>query len=148
MPRRHRNLFVLAFLSLTLLFAFHASSQPATTAQPAPKYRDPKLTIGERVADLLGRMTLEEKVAEICGGESADASLLDTTGTYKPDQANLAFRGLYDENATYTPRQSAILRNAVQRYLREQSRLSIPWLFMSEALHGFMSNGSTRSESR
>src|ERR1035438_9450229 len=46
-PRPHRTLFVLAFLSLALLFPFHASSQPATTAQPAPKYRDPKLTIDE-----------------------------------------------------------------------------------------------------
>jgi len=118
MPRRHRNLFVLAFLSLILLFAFHASSQPATTAQPAPKYRDPKLTIDERVADLLSRMTLEEKVAEICGGDPANASLIDTTGTYKPDQANLAFHGLYDDDSTYTPRQAAILRNAVQRYFR------------------------------
>ena len=143
MPRRHRNLFILTFLSLTLLFAFPASSQPATTAQPTPKYRDPKLTIDERVADLLSRMTLEEKVAEICGGDPANASLIDTTGTYKPDQAHLAFSGLYDENATYTPRQSAILRNAVQRYMREKTRLGIPWLFMSEALHGFMANGST-----
>ncbi|MGA3260056.1 MAG: CIA30 family protein [Bryobacteraceae bacterium] len=143
MPRRHRNLFVLAFLSLILLFAFHASSQPATTAQPAPKYRDPKLTIDERVADLLSRMTLEEKVAEICGGDPANASLIDTTGTYKPDQANLAFHGLYDDDSTYTPRQAAILRNAVQRYFREKTRLGIPWLFMSEALHGFMANGST-----
>ncbi|HEY1221400.1 MAG: CIA30 family protein [Bryobacteraceae bacterium] len=143
MPRRYRNLFILAFPILALLFALNALSQPAPTGQATPKYRDPKLPIDERVADLLGRMTLEEKVAEICGGDPANASLIDTTGTYKPDQASLAFRGLYDENATYTPRQSAILRNAVQRYLREKTRLGIPWLFMSEALHGFMSNGST-----
>ncbi len=143
MPRRNRNLFILAFLSLAFLFAFPASSQQATAAQTAPKYRDPKLTIGERVADLLGRMTLEEKVAEICGGDPANVSLIDTTGTYKADQASLAFHGLYDENATYTPRQSAILRNAVQRYLREKTRLGIPWLFMGEALHGFMCNGAT-----
>ena len=143
MPRRHRNLFVLAFLSITLLFALHAWSQPSTAVQPAPKYRDPKLTIDERVADLLGRMTLEEKVAEICGGDNPSLSLLDTTGTFNPDQASVALRGLYDENSTYTPRQNAILRNAVQRYLREKTRLGIPWLFMGEALHGFMSNGST-----
>ena len=140
MPRRYRNVLILAFSSLAFLFVLIARSQPAPAT---PKYRDPKLTIDERVADLLSRMTLEEKVAEICGGDPANASLIDTTGTYKPDQASLAFRGLYDENATYTPRQSAILRNAVQRYFREKSRLGIPWLFMSEALHGFMSNGST-----
>jgi len=136
MPRRYRNRFILAFLSLAL--------QELTTAQTAaPKYRDAKLTVDERVADLLDRMTLEEKVAEITGGEDPPISLLDTTGTYRPDQANLAFRGLYAEDSVFTPRQSAILRNAVQRYLREKTRLGIPWLFMSEALHGFMSNGST-----
>jgi hypothetical protein len=52
--------------------------------------------------------------------------LLDSTGTYKPDQASLAFRGLYDENSTYTPRQNAILRNAVQRYLREKTASAFP----------------------
>jgi beta-glucosidase len=140
MPRRYRNLLILALSSLAFLFVFIARSQQAPAV---PKYRDPKLTIEERVADLLGRMTLEEKVAEICGGDPANVSLVDTTGTYKPDQANLAFRGLYGEDSTYTPRQNAILRNAVQRYFREKTRLGIPWLFMSEALHGFMSNGST-----
>src|SRR6266568_4164685 len=42
-----------------------------------------------------------------------------------------------------TPRKSAILRNGVQRFLKEKSRLGIPALFMGEALHGFMEHGST-----
>ena len=132
MLRRIRNSFVIATLTLAV---FAQSS--------APKYRDSKLAIEDRVADLLSRMTLEEKVAEITGGDNPKISLLDTTGTYKADQVNLAFSGLNDENAAFTPRQSAILRNAVQRYLREKTPLGIPWLFMSEALHGFMANGST-----
>jgi beta-glucosidase len=141
MPRRYRNPFIFfALLSLAFLFASSAWSQASPAAA---KYRDPKLTIDERVADLLSRMTLEEKVAEICGGDPANTSLIDNTGTYKPDEASAAVRGLYDENSTLTPRQAAILRNAVQRYMREKTRLGIPWLFMSEALHGFMSNGST-----
>jgi beta-glucosidase len=144
MPRRNRKLFIVAILSVAALFACIVFGQDGTTAPSAPpKYRDAKLTIDERVAGLLARMTLEEKVAEITGGGDPHISLLDTTGTYGPDQANLVFQGLYDENSQFTPRQSAILRNAVQRSLREKSRLGIPWLFMSEALHGFMSNGST-----
>src|ERR1019366_2306222 len=107
MPRRYRNTIILAFLSLAFLFASSAWSQPSTTAPATmPKYRDPKLTIEERVADLLSRMTLEEKVAEICGGDNPNASLLDTTGTYKPEQASAVMRSLYDENSTYTPRQN------------------------------------------
>jgi beta-glucosidase len=140
MPRRLRNPFLFAAPLLALLFAASAWSQPAA----APKYRDPKLTIDERVADLLSRMTLEEKVAEICGRENSHISLLDTTGTYRPDQANLAFRSPGgDQVSEFSPRQRAILRNGVQRYLREKTPLGIPWLFMGEALHGFMSDGST-----
>jgi beta-glucosidase len=41
------------------------------------------------------------------------------------------------------PRQSAILRNGVQRYLREKSRLGIPAIITSEGLHGLMEYGST-----
>ena len=139
MPRRCRNPFLFALLSLAFLLAWNARSQPAAAA----RYRDPKLTIGERVADLLGRMTLEEKVAEICGGENRNVSLLDTTGTYKPEQTSSVLRELENEESTYTPRQAAIVRNAVQRYLREKTPLGIPQLFMGEALHGFMSNRST-----
>ncbi len=32
---------------------------------PIPAYRDPSLTVEERVADLLSRMTLEEKVGQL-----------------------------------------------------------------------------------
>ena len=132
MPRRHRNLFTLAFLGLAFLFASNAWSQPATAAAATtPRYRNPKLTIGERVADLLSRMTLEEKVDEICGGENRNLSLLDTTGTYRPDQASAVLRDLYNEDSKDTPRQGAIIRNAVQRYLREKTPLGIP-----VAVHG------------
>jgi beta-glucosidase len=142
MPRRNRHPFILVVLTLAAsCLAF--GQKEATAPAVAPKYRDPHLSIDERVADLLSRMTLEEKVAEICGGDDPHLSLLDSTGAYRPDQVNLAFRDLYDEGSQFTPRQAAILRNAVQRYLREKTPLGIPWLFMSEALHGFMSNGST-----
>ena len=88
MPRRFRSILIPAALGLAVLFVASAFGQPAA----APKYRDPKLTIDERVADLLSRMTLEEKVAEMCSSFDPHIPLLDTTGTYRPDQANLAFR--------------------------------------------------------
>ena len=37
-------------------------------AQSMPDYRNPKLPIPDRVADLLKRMTLEEKVDQLAGG--------------------------------------------------------------------------------
>jgi hypothetical protein len=36
-------------------------------AQDVPAYRDAKLPVEDRVADLIGRMTLDEKVAQLEG---------------------------------------------------------------------------------
>ena len=111
--------------------------------QAAPKYRNPNAPIDDRVADLLSRMTLEEKVDEISGGAEAQFEVIDPTGTFTTAQARAAFARWSDPDYALTPRNSAVLRNGVQRFLREKTRLGIPTLFMGEALHGFMEYHST-----
>jgi beta-glucosidase len=111
--------------------------------EQAPKYRNANLAIEDRVADLLSRMTLEEKVHELMGGGEAQFEVIDPTGTYTNEQARAAFAQWSNPDYALTPRQSAILRNGVQRYLREKTRLGIPALFMGESLHGFMEYHST-----
>ena len=111
--------------------------------QAAPKYRNPNVPIDDRVADLLSRMTLEEKVHEITGGGERQAEVIDPTGTFTTEQAHAAFAQLSSPDYALTPRRSALLRNGVQRFLREKTRLGIPALFMGEALHGFMEYHST-----
>jgi beta-glucosidase len=111
--------------------------------EQTPKYRNPNLAIEDRVADLLSRMTLEEKVHELMGGTEMQAEVIDPTGTFNTEQARAAFRQWDSPDYVFTPRNSAILRNSVQRYLREKTRLGIPALFMGEALHGFMEYHST-----
>jgi beta-xylosidase len=108
-----------------------------------PRYRDPRLAIEDRVADLLARMTLEEKVEQIAGGAWRRSEILDPTGTFTSEQARETFSRMSSPELVLPPRRAAILRNGVQRYLREKSRLGIPALFMGEALHGFMAYGST-----
>jgi beta-glucosidase len=40
---------------------------PGVGCQEVPAYRNAKLPVEERVAELMGRMTLEEKVAQMEG---------------------------------------------------------------------------------
>ncbi|HTV16406.1 MAG TPA: CIA30 family protein [Acidobacteriaceae bacterium] len=133
-------------VSLLALFGFAligaAQNPPATPDASAP-YRNPRLTVEERVADLLPRMTLEEKVDQICGGAEMSAGVVDPTGTWTPEKARAAFMQSDGPDFSITPHDSATLHNAVQRYALEKTRLGIPFLFMGEALHGDVEPGST-----
>src|SRR5438552_16900631 len=88
-------------------------------------------------------MTLEGKVEQIAGGESKQFSVVDPTGTYTDETARQALARYEDPELVLEPRKATILRNGVQRYFKEKTRLGIPHLFMGEALHGFMEYGST-----
>jgi beta-glucosidase len=125
-------------------FALAGTAQnPSATPDANAPYRNPKLTVEERVADLLPRMTLEEKVAQICGGAEMTAGVVDPTGTWTPEKAHAAFAQSDGPDWAITPHDSATLRNAMQRYQLEKTRLGIPMLFQGEGLHGDMEPGST-----
>ncbi|MGC9995776.1 MAG: glycoside hydrolase family 3 N-terminal domain-containing protein [Terriglobia bacterium] len=123
-----------------LVFALLGSAAAQT---PAPEYRNPALSIEQRVTDLLKRMTLEEKVGQLTTARRGNFGILDTTGRFNDANARQAFRDMFSVDSKISPRDAAVLRNAVQRYLREKTPLGIPTIFMGEALHGFMENGST-----
>ena len=114
----------------------------AGQAQDAtPAYKNPRLPIEQRVADLLGRMTLEEKCAQLY--PAFTQQVIDPTGQFTDETAAKAFRQMFDFNARIDTHDGAVLRNAAQRYLVERTRLGIPTIFPGEALHGFMSYGAT-----
>jgi len=127
----------LQVLAIAGALAIAASAQQAT-----PDYRNASLPIEKRVADLLPRMTLEQKVDQLTGGQR-HPGILDTTGRFTPDQAEEAFRKLYQEDTTVGVYDAAVLRNAAQRFAVEKTPLGIPRIFQGEALHGYMFNGST-----
>jgi beta-glucosidase len=111
-----------------------------------PPYKDASLPIEKRVADLLPRMTLEEKVNQLVWGSdnpNSQIQIIDPTGTYTTETARQTIAAEWGGDIKFLPRNAAILRNAVQRYLREKSRLGIPALFFGEGLHGYMEYGST-----
>jgi len=136
------------FLLLTalaiLLPVSAATAQTASNEAPGqPAYRDAGLPIADRVADLLPRMTLEEKVEQLTGGWEERMEVIDPTGTFTAEEARKTIAQEWGSEVKFTPRKSAILRNGVQRYQREKTRLGIPAMFLGEGLHGVMEYGST-----
>src|SRR6266853_1969982 len=123
---------------LAVVVCFLAASGCAQSTG-APDYRNPKLPIPDRVADLLKRMTLEEKVEQLAGGRRRLMATQDPEG----QKIFGKFRDLYREDSTMSVHDAAVLRNEAQKYLVEKTRLGIPAIFQGEALHGYMAYGST-----
>jgi beta-glucosidase len=124
-----------SIVSLALVLLFGA----ACVAQSAPDYRNPKLPIPDRVAELLRQMTIEEKVDQLAGGRRR---MLTTAG---PEDQRVfgKLQDLYKPESQISPRDAAELRNEAQKYLVEKTRLGVPGIFQGEALHGYMAYGST-----
>src|ERR1700722_1170395 len=134
---------LLSFLCVVFCAAAARAQNKTSQLESTPRYRNPNLTVDERVADLLPRMTLEEKVEQISGGGRGQVEVIDPTGTFTTEQARETMGRWWDPDVVFPPKRAAILRNGIQRYLLEKTRLGIPDLFMGEALHGFMEYGST-----
>jgi beta-glucosidase len=133
-----------ALLLTSLAFAGSAVCQaPSTNGNALLPYKNAALPIPDRVADLLARMTLEEKVEQINWGWQQKVDVVDPTNTYTAETARKALGAEWGGDIQLTPRKAAILRNAVQRYQIEKTRLGIPVMFPGEALHGYMEYGST-----
>ena len=95
-------------------------------------YKDPTQNIETRINDLLSRMTIEEKFNEI----SQDMRSMDIEKLSAEDRE-------YLQKTMKSHRMDARARNILQRYATEHTRLGIPFLFPSEALHGVGQDGCT-----
>jgi beta-glucosidase len=102
---------------------------------PLP-YKNPNLSVDERVADLLKRMTLEEKVAQLVGVWPRQREL-------KPEELKHGIGQVARQQERKGPREGAAFANSVQKLLVENTRLGIPAIFHDEILHGHMAQGST-----
>jgi beta-glucosidase len=125
-------------------------------AQNRPVYKDETAPIDARVKDLLGRMTLEEKVAQLESMANLPSFGKPVANIVEPSGVNtvLAKQALGNGIGTFvflediaggtkSPRESAMNRNALQRWVIENTRLGIPVLFHGEALHGAAVTGAT-----
>ena len=109
------------------------------------KYRDPRVPLDARVADLLDRMTLEEKVAQMC---QKDVSALEVKdGRVTPESLAAILDGQSCGTMAClpgrTPDEIAVRFEAAQEYLRSQTRLGIPAIPIAECIHGVQSRGAT-----
>lgn len=110
-------------------------------------YRDAGRTGAERTDDLLGRMTLREKVAQL--GAVWAASILED-GRFSADKAReLLQHGTgqvtrIGASTVLRPAQSAAALNALQRHLREETRLGIPAVLHEESCAGFLARDATQ----
>lgn len=143
----------------------------AAEKQDVLPYKNPKLSVEERLKDLISRMTLEEKVGqlrctlawnyyEIRGARSGERGRGNAklevvpSESFKKDIAEGQIGMLW---ATYradpwtqkslsnglNPELAAMCGNALQRYVMENTRLGIPLFLAEEAPHGHMAIGTT-----
>ncbi|MEZ5294967.1 MAG: glycoside hydrolase family 3 N-terminal domain-containing protein [Ilumatobacteraceae bacterium] len=109
-------------------------------------YRDPSRPVGERVDDLLGRMTLDEKLAQLGSVwifQIADAAGLDADRATPLPADGIGHITLMGGASCLTAVQSAELANDVQRHLLDHTRLGIPALVHEEICSGLMAREAT-----
>jgi beta-glucosidase len=127
---------------VTLIVLFYSCNFPKL-----PKYKNPSLSIEERVDDLMKRMTLEEKVGQLIGFGIRDTTIWDSTGNFigTKDTAiiNRGLGSFWARNLWNSPRWFAMCANGIQKYMIEKTRLGIPVFIFNESLHGYMARGAT-----
>ncbi|TDX01311.1 glycoside hydrolase family 3 N-terminal domain-containing protein [Dinghuibacter silviterrae] len=106
----------------------------------AQSYKDPSLPVGQRVKDLLSRMTVEEKVAQLRSTWSAHPRINEALLNNPRVMDSLFGQGIGMINPDFdnTPEQTVRFRNAINTYLRTKTRLGIPAIFLDEAHHGLL----------
>ncbi|MFN8595964.1 MAG: glycoside hydrolase family 3 N-terminal domain-containing protein [Anaerolineae bacterium] len=107
-------------------------------------YRNPHLSIEERVADLVPRLTLEEKIAQISIADWNDDITFDTGNVEQVRRVWPHGLGAMSRVGLHrSPRETAVIYNQIQRYQCEHTRLGIPAFSIDEVLHGVMAKDST-----
>ena len=123
------------------------AGRAATTRDGSrPAYRDPSLGVGERVADLLARMTLDEKVAQLGSAwvfQLADGAELDEARATDLLRHGIGQVTRISGASSLAAPEAAALANTIQQHLVAATRLGVPAIVHEEICSGVMSRGST-----
>lgn len=103
-------------------------------------YKDASLSVRKRVEDLMGRMTIEEKCAQLMGLWNGGVEDFKPEIFDDPEKMKEIFgRGCHSVHpAPFGIKETVRMRNAIQKYLVEETRLGIPAIFVDEGQHGMM----------
>src|SRR5258705_3505373 len=116
------------FFTLALLIAVVASksSDKAGSQEQIADYKNPRLSVEQRVADLLSRLTLEEKIAQMTclwsnrPQKNAQTDFATDRGDFSPEKAAQVMRygigQIARQREQKGPRDGAIFANAVQKW--------------------------------
>ena len=131
----------LILLILMFILALSSKSQP---------YKDPKVSVEDRVSDLLSRMTPEEKFWQLfmIPGDTNDNLDNYKTGIFGFEISTVGQgSSASGQMLSYAPGASAVETaegiNKLQHFFIEKSRLGIPIIPFDEALHGLVRQGAT-----
>ena len=106
---------------------------------------DSNLPIPERVADLLSRMTLEEKAAQVVG--VFPGMFMGPTGPDPDKMSEEIPHGVghicMGGGLARRPRELALVLNAIQEWLQDNTRLGIPAMVHNESLCGLAQDSAT-----
>ena len=140
-------------LCVVMISAFCLPVAHMNSQEDRPAYKNPRLPVEQRVADLLSRMTPEEKVAQlVClwanrPQVNPQTNFSTDRGDFSPEKAAVVMKHgigqIARQREQKDPRQGATFANAVQKWLIENTRLGIPAILHDEILHGHMAKGST-----
>lgn len=139
--KRHLGATVAGLTAWTIALAFSPSLiRNAPSQEKPPDYKNPRLPVEQRVADLLKRMTLEEKVAQTQALWQQKRLIMDDKGNFSPEKARAVLKNglgqITRPSEKKDPREMAEFTNAIQKWVMENTRLGIPVMFHEECLHG------------
>jgi len=119
----------MSFILATLLIFSNTFAEQTGQKQP---YKNSKLPTELRVKDLLSRMTLHEKILQL--QHIQDAVKTDTLNGF-------SYGSIMNTNSSAEDVSKQII--SIQNYLVNKTRLGIPALTITEALHGVYQGGCT-----
>lgn len=103
--------------------------------------------LSKKVKELIKKMTLEEKIAQLQAVFAKN--LVDEKGEFSEEKAQKYLKYGIGQitrlagDKGVEPEKAVILRNKIQRFLKEKTRLGIPAIIHEECLSGYLAKGAT-----